>query len=179
MVQSSGIANQGAALIGFRVIKASLRTGRAHGALRAKLNRQFVFIYIQVTPPRFAQALDPRLGRKAHITAKNHEGPQLAMGAFQAQLLRAAHSLYFIRRLLTLFEPAQAFSVTVTTLEVWEVCTNETPGDRKRASSHRIWTRFLVRSANNVLRGRRASNAGPSPPWLSPQICRCRGDRPG
>ena len=126
-----------------RVIKASLRVGRAHGVLRAKLNRQFVSICIQVAPPRFAQAPVARPGREAHITAKNSEGPQLAPGAFQAQPTRAAHSSYIIRRLPTLFEPAQAFSVAVTTLEVGDVRTNKTPGDEKQALSHRIWTRYF------------------------------------
>ena len=110
-------------------------------ALRAKLNRQFVSICIQVTPCRFAQALTARRGREARRTAKNSEGPQLAPVAFRAQPLRAARYSYNMRRLTTLLEPVQAPRVMVTTLEVWDVCTHNTTRDEKRASSHRIWTR--------------------------------------
>ena len=46
------VKSRGGRRQGFKVIKACLRVGRAHGAL--KLNKQFLKIIIEAVPPRFA-----------------------------------------------------------------------------------------------------------------------------
>ena len=93
--------------------------------------------------------------------AKNSEGPQLAPGAFRAQPLRAAHSSYNMRRLTTLFEPAQGLRVAVTTLEVWDVSTKNTDADRNRASSHRIWAKYFYYVCGGRAAGSEIFESGP------------------
>ena len=51
--------------------------------------------------------------------------------------------------------------MTVTTLEVWDVRTNETAGTKNEPHLTASGLDRFVRSAANVLRGRRTWNAGP------------------
>ena len=96
---------------------------------------EFVLYYTEVVPPRrFAEALVARWGRESHVTVKMGEALQIAPSAFRAQPLRAARSSYNIMTLLSLVEPLQASRVAVTTLNVWDVRTDITTGDRKRTS---------------------------------------------